>query len=140
MRSRVRLAALLAVAAVLVTGCAAGEDASTSPRAGSPSGDTQSEVEPEPEAEATNDVRVTSCKQDALTPQVGLEVTNSTSKAYRYAVTVTIENAAGKSTDAYFVRGRMKPGQVVSETVPGTNQVSGKITCQVSKAKRLPPR
>ena len=141
MRSRVRLAGPLAVAAVLVVaGCSAEHDVTPPPRGGSPLGNTQPEVEPEPQTEAKQDVRVTSCTQDSFTPRVAVEVTNSTATAHRYAVSITIKNRAGKSTDAYFVRGRMRAGQTVTETVPGASHVPGKITCQISKAKRLPPR
>lgn len=139
MRSRVRLAALLAGIAVVVAGCGSVQPPGTT-AAGSPSGDTRSAVDAAPEAQAKGDVRITACEQSAYTPQVGLEVTNSTTEQYRYAVTITISNAAGKRTDAYFVRGRMQPGQTVTETIPGANPVRGQLTCTVSEAKRLPPK
>lgn len=143
MRSRVWLVGLLAGLAGLLGACGSGAEAGDS---GSEPADqttrekTSSAAEAPGEGDAAQDVKITSCEQTGYVPRVGLEVTNSTAELYRYAVTVKISNSKGESTEAYFVEGRLRPGQTATETVPGSNPVPGEVSCEVSEAKRLPPQ
>ncbi|MEV7555823.1 hypothetical protein AB0N89_39920 [Amycolatopsis sp. NPDC089917] len=94
-----------------------------------------------PEADAAADVKVTECDSGSYTPKVTIEVTNSTGEDARYAVTIAIKDADGKASgEALFAKNRMTPGQKVTEEIPGDTPVKGKITCEVARAKRLPPK
>lgn len=145
MGSRVRSAGALAVLALLVSACGsgaeAGDRADQADQADRTARERTSSAAPAPqEREAAQDVEITSCERTAYVPTAGLEVTNSTSEVYRYAVTVKISNAEGDSTDAYFVERSLEPGKTVTEQIPGSNPVPGEVHCEVSEAKRLPPQ
>ncbi|ONF64073.1 hypothetical protein [Amycolatopsis keratiniphila] len=87
------------------------------------------------------DVKVTKCDSNSYTPKITIEVTNSTGEDARYAVTIAIKDAEGKAAgEALFAKNRMTPGQKVTEEIPGDTPVKGKITCEVARAKRLPPK
>lgn len=87
------------------------------------------------------DVKITSCLANGYTPKITIEVTNSTSEDQRYAVTIGIKDASGNlAGEALFAKNRMTPGQKVTEEIPGDTPVEGKITCEVARAKRLPPK
>ncbi|EHR51580.1 hypothetical protein SacmaDRAFT_3355 [Saccharomonospora marina XMU15] len=148
MRSRVWLAGLLAGIAGLLGACGSGAEAGdggtepADPTTGQQVTGEQatSAAEAPGEGDAAQDVKITSCEQTGYVPRAGLEVTNSTAELYRYAVTVTISNPNGESTEAYFVEGKLRPGQTVTETIPGSTPVPGEVSCEVSEAKRLPPQ
>lgn len=94
-----------------------------------------------PEADVAADVEVTKCDSNSYTPKITIEVTNSTGEDARYAVTIAIKDAEGKAAgEALFAKNRMTPGQKVTEEIPGDTPVKGKITCEVARAKRLPPK
>lgn len=94
-----------------------------------------------PEADVAADVKVTKCDSGSYTPKITIEVTNSTAEDARYAVTIAIKDADGKASgEALFAKNRMTPGQKVTEEIPGDTPVKGKITCEVARAKRLPPK
>jgi len=94
-----------------------------------------------PEADVAADVKVTKCDSGGYTPKVTIEVTNSAGEDARYAVTIAIKDADGKASgEALFAKNRMTPGQKVTEEIPGDTPVKGKITCEVARAKRLPPK
>ncbi|MFK0249806.1 hypothetical protein ACIQUM_34340 [Amycolatopsis azurea] len=131
---------LLAVMALTLTACGeekqpAGADviqtgAATS---GAPASSAETDV--------AADVKVTKCDSGGYTPKVTIEVTNSTGEDARYAVTIAIKDADGKASgEALFAKNRMTPGQKVTEEIPGDTPVKGKITCEVARAKRLPPK
>ncbi len=91
--------------------------------------------------EAADDVQVMKCESTSYTPKVTIEVTNSTGEDARYAVTIAIKDSTGKeSGEALFAKNRMTPGQKVTEEIPGDTPVKGKISCEVARAKRLPPK
>ncbi|KZB80682.1 hypothetical protein [Amycolatopsis regifaucium] len=93
------------------------------------------------EADVAADVKVTKCDSNSYTPKITIEVTNSSSEDARYAVTIAIKDAEGKASgEALFAKNRMTPGQTVTEEIPGDTPVKGKITCEVARAKRLPPK
>ncbi|WP_020637247.1 hypothetical protein [Amycolatopsis alba] len=128
--------ALLAVVALTLTACGeekqpAGADVI---QTGAPAGAA-------PEADVAADVKVTKCDSGGYTPKITIEVTNSTGEDARYAVTIAIKDADGKASgEALFAKNRMTPGQKVTEEIPGDTPVKGKITCEVARAKRLPPK
>ncbi|WP_410654853.1 hypothetical protein [Amycolatopsis sp. lyj-112] len=94
-----------------------------------------------PDMDAAADVQVMKCDSNSYTPKVTIEVTNSTGEDARYAVTIAIKDATGKeSGEALFAKNRMTPGQKVTEEIPGDTPVKGKISCEVARAKRLPPK
>ncbi|MFE6611063.1 hypothetical protein [Amycolatopsis sp. NPDC057786] len=94
-----------------------------------------------PEADVAADVKVTKCDAGSYTPKITIEVTNSTAEDARYAVTIAIKDAEGKASgEALFAKNRMTPGQKVTEEIPGDTPVKGNITCEVARAKRLPPK
>jgi hypothetical protein len=94
-----------------------------------------------PDLDAAADVQVMKCDSNSYTPKVTIEVTNSASEDARYAVTIAIKDATGKeSGEALFAKNRMTPGQKVTEEIPGDTPVKGKISCEVARAKRLPPK
>jgi hypothetical protein len=94
-----------------------------------------------PEADVAADVKITSCVSGGYTPKITIEVTNSTSEDQRYAATIGIKDADGNPAgEALFAKNRMTPGQKVTEEIPGDTPVQGKITCEVARAKRLPPK
>ncbi len=94
-----------------------------------------------PEADVAADVQVMKCESTSYTPKVTIEVTNSTGEDARYAVTIAIKDAEGKASgEALFAKNRMTPGQKVTEEIPGDTPVKGKISCEVARAKRLPPK
>ncbi|MEU8416273.1 hypothetical protein AB0C24_26100 [Amycolatopsis japonica] len=127
---------LLAVMALSLTAC--GEEKQP------PGADviqTGAATSPAPEADVAADVKVTKCDSDSYTPKITIEVTNSTGEDARYAVTIAIKDAEGKAAgEALFAKNRMTPGQKVTEEIPGDTPVKGKITCEVARAKRLPPK
>ncbi|RSM61275.1 hypothetical protein DMH03_21535 [Amycolatopsis sp. WAC 01376] len=94
-----------------------------------------------PAEDVAADVKVTKCDSNSYTPKITIEVTNSTGEDARYAVTIAIKDADGKASgEALFAKNRMSPGQKVTEEIPGDTPVKGKITCEVARAKRLPPK
>ncbi|WP_410579077.1 hypothetical protein [Amycolatopsis sp. lyj-108] len=94
-----------------------------------------------PAEDVAADVKVTKCDSGSYTPKITIEVTNSTGEDARYAVTIAIKDADGKASgEALFAKNRMSPGQKVTEEIPGDTPVKGKITCEVARAKRLPPK
>ncbi|MFC3449088.1 hypothetical protein [Amycolatopsis speibonae] len=94
-----------------------------------------------PETDVAADVKVTKCDSGSYTPKITIEVTNSTGEDARYAVTIAIKDADGKASgEALFAKNRMTPGQKLTEEIPGDTPVKGKITCEVARAKRLPPK
>ncbi|MFI7116328.1 hypothetical protein [Amycolatopsis sp. NPDC049868] len=127
---------LLAVVALTLTAC--GEERQP------PGADviqTSAATSPAPEADVSADVKVTKCDSDSYTPKITIEVTNSAGEDARYAVTIAIKDAEGKAAgEALFAKNRMTPGQKVTEEIPGDTPVKGKITCEVARAKRLPPK
>lgn len=141
--SRARLAGALAGLAVLVSACGSGAEAGDDQAEGTDRTvpeETSSAAPAPQERAAEQDVKITSCEQTAYVPRATLEVTNSTSEVYRYAVTVTITNSKGDSTDAYFVERSLQPGKTVTEQIPGSTPVPGEVDCEVTEAKRLPPQ
>ncbi|UMP03876.1 hypothetical protein [Amycolatopsis sp. EV170708-02-1] len=127
---------LLAVAALTLTAC--GEEKQP------PGADviqTSAATGAAPETDVAADVKVTKCDSGGYTPKITIEVTNSTGEDARYAVTIAIKDAEGKASgEALFAKNRMTPGQTVTEEIPGDTPVKGKITCEVARAKRLPPK
>ncbi|WP_414937645.1 hypothetical protein [Amycolatopsis sp. cmx-11-51] len=94
-----------------------------------------------PETDVAADVQVMKCDSNSYTPKVTIEVTNSTGEDARYAVTIAIKDAEGKASgEALFAKDRMTPGEKVTEEIPGDTPVKGKISCEVARAKRLPPK
>ncbi|MBB5857052.1 hypothetical protein ACFQ05_29585 [Amycolatopsis umgeniensis] len=127
---------LLAVVALTLTAC--GEEKQP---AGADVIQTSAPTSSAPEADVAADVKVTKCDSGSYTPKITIEVTNSTGEDARYAVTIAIKDAEGKeSGEALFAKNRMTPGQKVTEEIPGDTPVKGKITCEVARAKRLPPK
>ncbi len=139
---RTTLGVVVAAVALVVTACGeekqpAGSDVVVTSSAAD-SGPAPSET-PTPDVAA--DVKITSCDGTGYSPKVVIVVTNSTSEDARYAVTIAIKDADGKSSgEALFAKNRMTPGQTVTEEIPGDTPVKGKITCEVAAAKRLPPK
>ncbi|HET6285321.1 MAG TPA: hypothetical protein VFG15_01055 [Amycolatopsis sp.] len=133
---RTTAGALLAVVALTLTAC--GEERQP---AGADVVQTSAATSAAPEADVAADVRVTKCDSGSYTPKITIEVTNSTDEDARYAVTIAIKDADGKASgEALFAKNRMTPGQKVTEEIPGDTPVKGKITCEVARAKRLPPK
>ncbi|WET82124.1 hypothetical protein P3102_13415 [Amycolatopsis sp. QT-25] len=133
---RTTAGALLAVVALTLTAC--GEERQP---AGADVVQTSAATSAAPEADVAADVKVTECDSGSHTPKITIEVTNSTDEDARYAVTIAIKDADGKASgEALFAKNRMTPGQKVTEEIPGDTPVKGKITCEVARAKRLPPK
>ena len=127
---------LLAVVALTLTAC--GEEKQPP---GADVVQTSAAPSAAPEADVAADVKVTKCDSGSYTPKITIEVTNSTAEDARYAVTIAIKDADGKASgEALFAKNRMTPGQKVTEEIPGDTPVKGKITCEVARAKRLPPK
>ncbi|MFD6070568.1 MULTISPECIES: hypothetical protein [Amycolatopsis] len=127
---------LLAVVALTLTAC--GEEKQPP---GADVVQTSAAPSAAPEADVAADVKVTKCDSGSYTPKITIEVTNSTAEDARYAVTIAIKDAEGKASgEALFAKNRMTPGQKVTEEIPGDTPVKGKITCEVARAKRLPPK
>ncbi|WP_181772715.1 hypothetical protein [Amycolatopsis pittospori] len=135
---------LLAVTTLTLTACSeeklpAGSDViqTSAASTGSPAASASAA----PDMDAAADVQVMKCDSNSYTPKVTIEVTNSTSEDARYAVTIAIKDATGKASgEALFAKNRMTPGQKVTEEIPGDTPVKGKISCEVARAKRLPPK
>lgn len=140
---RTTLGAVLAVVVLTLTACGeekqpAGADVV---QTGAATGAASASAAPAPEADVAADVKVTSCQANSYTPKITIEVTNSTSEDQRYAVTIGIKDADGNPAgEALFAKNRMTPGQKVTQEIPGDTPVQGKITCEVARAKRLPPK
>ncbi|RSN62784.1 hypothetical protein DMH01_09070 [Amycolatopsis sp. WAC 04182] len=130
---------LLAVVALTLTAC--GEEKQPAGADVVQTSAAQQTASAAPEADVAADVKVTKCDSDSYTPKITIEVTNSTAEDARYAVTIAIKDAEGKASgEALFAKNRMTPGQKVTEEIPGDTPVKGKITCEVARAKRLPPK
>ncbi|WP_409492430.1 hypothetical protein [Amycolatopsis sp. cmx-11-12] len=135
---------LLAVMALTVTACGeekqpAGADVIQTSAAAT--GSAAATASAAPDMDAAADVQVMKCESTSYTPKVTIEVTNSTGEDARYAVTIAIKDAEGKASgEALFAKNRMTPGQKVTEEIPGDTPVKGKISCEVARAKRLPPK
>ncbi|MFC4002346.1 hypothetical protein ACFS2C_05075 [Prauserella oleivorans] len=147
MRARIRLAGLIAGVAALTVACGGGESApadqapSGAPSSRGPAGEDYGDTgQAGRETPVADDVEVTGCAQTAWSPKVVVKVTNSTSRPQRYAATVTISNPGGDSTEAYFAKNRLEPGQAVTDEIMGSGPVAGELTCEVTEAKRLPPK
>ncbi|EME59835.1 hypothetical protein [Amycolatopsis decaplanina] len=132
---------LLTVVAVTLTACGEEKQPPGADVVQTGAAQTGSAASAAPEADVAADVKVTKCDSDGYTPKITIEVTNSTAEDARYAVTIAIKDADGKASgEALFAKNRMTPGQKVTEEIPGDTPVKGKITCEVARAKRLPPK
>ncbi|WP_037306017.1 hypothetical protein [Amycolatopsis orientalis] len=138
---RTTAGALLAVVALTLTACGDEKQPAGADVVQTGAASSAAPASATPEADVAADVKVTKCDSDSYTPKVTIEVTNSTGEDARYAVTIAIKDAEGKdSGEALFAKNRMTPGQKVTEEIPGDTPVKGKITCEVARAKRLPPK
>ncbi|MBE1578267.1 hypothetical protein ACFORH_17565 [Amycolatopsis roodepoortensis] len=132
---------LLAVVALTLTACGEEKQPAGADVVQTGAATTGAPASAAPEADVAADVKVTECDSNSYTPKITIEVTNSTAEDARYAVTIAIKDADGKpSGEALFAKNRMTPGQTVTEEIPGDTPVKGKITCEVARAKRLPPK
>lgn len=86
------------------------------------------------------DVKVTSCAVDAVTrvPKAGLEIHNRTSKASTYGVTVEFDAPNGtRVSEGAALSLTVASGQTVKTTAGGSDQVTQKVTCKVTKVNRI---
>ncbi|MGI3229997.1 hypothetical protein ACRJ4B_46010 [Streptomyces sp. GTA36] len=93
-----------------------------------------------PENPPSADVRVTSCGVDAATrlPSAGLEIHNHSSKTSTYGVTVEFRAPNGtRLSEGAALSLTVAPGQEVTTTAAGKDQVTQKVTCKVTKVNRI---
>lgn len=130
----------VAVAAALVS-CGAAEDGADS-KAGSgksaaAKGDHEASTSGKNPPEA--DVKVVSCAKDEFGdwPEAKLEITNHSSKASDYMVTVEFLDADGtRKGEGTGLVSNLSPGQTAEDTAGGTAEVPGKVTCRIVKVSR----
>ncbi|MFJ8913808.1 hypothetical protein [Amycolatopsis sp. NPDC102389] len=138
---RTTVGVLLAVVALTLTACGEEKQPAGADVIQTGAATTEAPASAAPAEDVAADVKVTKCDSSSYTPKVTIEVTNSTGEDARYAVTIAIKDADGKASgEALFAKNRMTPGQKVTEEIPGDTPVKGKITCEVARAKRLPPK
>lgn len=87
-----------------------------------------------------NDVELTACRTDDLNHlEAVIEVTNKSSKASNYSVTVAFESPDGSQqydTGAAFING-LEPGQSKTEDVATFKEPSGEYTCRITEVDRF---
>lgn len=138
---RTTLGAVLAVVVLTLTACGEEKQPAGADVIQTGAATSAAPASAVPEADVAVDVKITSCVSGGYTPKITIEVTNSTSEDQRYAATIGIKDADGNPAgEALFAKNRMTPGQKVTEEIPGDTPVQGKITCEVARAKRLPPK
>lgn len=139
--NRTTVGVLLAAVALTVTACGEAKQPAGADVIQTGAATSGSAASAAPEADVAADVKVTSCVTGSYSPKITIEVTNSTSEDARYAVTIGIKDSSGNPAgEALFAKNRMTPGQKVTEEIPGDTAVKGKITCEIARAKRLPPK
>ncbi|MCI3269656.1 hypothetical protein [Streptomyces cylindrosporus] len=86
------------------------------------------------------DVKITSCAVDSATrlPTARLEIHNHTSKASTYGVTVEFDEPNGtRLSEGAALSLTVAAGQTVKTTAGGSDQVTQKVTCKVTKVNRI---
>ena len=86
------------------------------------------------------DVKITSCTVESATrlPSAGLEIHNHTSKASTYGVTVEFDDANGtRVAEGAALSLTVASGQTVKTSASGSDQVTQKATCKVTKVNRF---
>lgn len=139
------LAVVLAGGAVLgLTACAT-ETAPAAPA--SPKQETQAKDKQAKDAETKakdapelkKDVKIVACESGVgVGLKATLEVTNSLAEPMEYLGTITFRDAAGKElTEGLFNTGTLKPGETVTENIPGPNvyTVVEGAKCEVGQVK-----
>lgn len=141
-----------AIGAVASGGDDDGDRASSKPSAVSESAEEaapEDEVEPaeKPEEEPVpakgvdpdEDVKITKCEVDPTLqwPSASLDVTNRSSKSSNYIISVEFVDKDGtRLGEGTAALNNLAPGQVSKEKAQGLTQVSGKVTCKVTKVTR----
>jgi hypothetical protein len=85
------------------------------------------------------DVKVDSCAiSDAIDlPEAAITITNHSSKASNYLIELEFVNPAGtRLAEGIASADNLAPGQSEKVTATGTEQVSGKLRCRVTKVTR----
>jgi hypothetical protein len=85
------------------------------------------------------DVKITKCEVDSTTTWASAEVliTNRSSKASNYIVSVEFVDHTGKRLDeAFTATNNLAPGQTAESTAQGLHTISAKIKCKVVDVTR----
>jgi hypothetical protein len=90
---------------------------------------------------AANDVQVKSCSNDPTldTGQPVVTVTNHTSKASTYAITVRVDSADGKTQieTTYATVDHLAPGQTTDANALMSKQIPNGAVCKVAEVDRV---
>jgi hypothetical protein len=144
MRARTigRALALAALAAAVLTSCAAEDtNGDTSPATGDDNDATVS-AEPAPsgvsgEPDEIDDVSIAECTTDAAGMVARLAVLNDSSKRSTYTVDVTFEDAAGSQLATGFVFvNNLEPGQATQSDAHSLTEAPGPFTCRLVSVDR----
>lgn len=117
-----------------VTASSAGSTAPSAPAKAR----TSTAAAPEPKG-AEADVKITACEVDSATnwAKAELTITNHSSKTSNYLVSVEFVNASGtRLGEAFAATNNLAAGQAAEQTAQGLDQITGKITCKLTKVTR----
>ncbi|WP_069743050.1 FxLYD domain-containing protein [Streptomyces sp. EN23] len=126
-------------------GASSKASAVSEPAAGAPEKEPAEEPKEEAPAKAKEpsgpegDVKITKCEVDGMTqwPSASLDVTNRSSKASNYIISVEFVDKDGtRLGEGTAALNNLAPDQVSKEKAQGLTQVSGKISCKVTKVTR----
>ncbi|MFE6483761.1 FxLYD domain-containing protein [Streptomyces sp. NPDC057757] len=85
------------------------------------------------------DVKITKCEVDPTTtwPAAELLITNGSSKASNYLVSIEFVDSSGKRLgEAFASTNNLAPGQASEQTAQGLDQITTKIKCKVTEVTR----
>ncbi|MEE1735947.1 FxLYD domain-containing protein [Streptomyces sp. BE147] len=139
----VALLVVLGVIGAVLGGTDSGSDTGESLEVTAPPSKAADKKDDAPkEKEATGpegDVKITSCEVNDATqwPAAKLEITNRSSKDSNYIVQVEFLDKDGtRLGEGTAATNNLAPDQLAKETAQGLAQVTGKVTCKVTKVTR----
>ncbi|MET9881318.1 hypothetical protein ABZZ36_43125 [Actinacidiphila glaucinigra] len=134
------LVVIIVIIAVLAVLASSGGDTSPKPGASKATTDKGEKSSSDSnKAGPTGDVKIDSCEVDKALywPSAKLTITNRSSKTSNYMISLEFVDSSGtRISEGYAASNNLGPGKVAKETVQGTSDAKGEITCRITEVQR----